>query len=111
SGGYFFVSNQVFQAGREISLAVTNGLTDGIPSLATLEPTNLLTAELTNLLDVVQTNGNIWQSGFGINLLVLPSAGDLLGTTITNTAFENAAVPIYWAAQDRGYTDSGFLNN
>ena len=73
----------------------------------------MLTLTVTNLLADGGTNsGNFWQVGDGINLPVLPQAGDgLLGTTITNTAPPNLEVENLWAGQDRGATANGFVTN
>jgi hypothetical protein len=109
TAGVMLLSNTVVQAGRAINLNVTNILSDGIPNLATLPLSDQLLATV--------TNGNGWQTGFGITLASRPLAGDLLGTTITNFGFPNTIVPIIWGAKDRGRFDptdsakSGFLNN
>ena len=93
--GSLLISNQVLEAGRSITLTVTNYLDDG--SLG-----NSVT--LTNIQ-------NIWTVGGGINLLRLPPQASLLATTITNTAFPNAEVDNYWAGKDYGLSPAGFANN
>lgn len=87
------MSNLVLQAGRSLTLQVTNLLTD-------------------NCL----TNGNIWtvgaaSVGTGISLPIKPSAGDLLGTTITNIAPVNTRVINTWAGTNFGLSTSGYTNN
>ena len=104
NSGCLLVSNSLFVAGGSLGLCVTNALTDGIANLAVVDPTNLLTTQ-------VITN-NVWRVGDGgLSLLVKPAAGDLLGTSITNTATFNTKVPILWSAADRGCSSEGFLNN
>ena len=88
------VSNLMLQAGRSLNLRVTNLLTDTGPS---------------------PTNGNFWSVGgassVGLNLLAKPSVGDLLGTTITNTALANKNVVNTWAATNFGVSVDGYTNN
>jgi hypothetical protein len=94
--GSLLISNQVLQAGRSISLTVTNYLDDG---------------SLSNSVEVI-TNQNTWAAGGGIDLWLFPSNGaSLLATTVTNTAFPNAEVDNYWAGKDYGCWPSGFVNN
>jgi hypothetical protein len=87
-------SNVVIQAGRKLTLTVTNSLTDTGPSL---------------------TNGNIWlvggSSSAGLSLLIKPAFGDLLGTTITNIALTNKNVINTWAATNFGASVAGYMNN
>jgi hypothetical protein len=110
NSGSFFASNTLFQAGANLSLAVTNVLTDGISNLALIYQAN--PAYPTNYLSGVVTNGNTWNVGNGgVSLLAKPAAGDLLGTTISVTASFNTAVPIIWAGTDLGASSDGFLNN
>jgi hypothetical protein len=47
----------------------------------------------------------------GFHLLRKPATGDLLGTTFQSTAPMYASVPHTWAAEDRGATVAGYLNN
>jgi hypothetical protein len=104
AGSSLFASNQTFVAGGAITLLASNLLSDGIPNLATLDPTNLLTATV--------TNGNQWFAGAGVNMLAKPQAmGDLLGTIVTNVAAPHQNVTITWAGEDRGSVNEGFLNN
>jgi hypothetical protein len=88
STGNFVATNHVIQAGRSLTLTVTNLLTDTGAS-----------------------NANSWAVGRGFNLPVKPALGDLLGTTITDTSFGTENTHL-WAAEDRGGTNSaGFTNN
>ena len=100
--GYLLTSSNAFVA-TGLVLSPTNVITDGITNLASVDPT---------LQGVWPTNGNTWLIGAGgINMTVAPGAGDLLGTTITNTAPANGVVPIVWGGQDRGNSIAGFSNN
>lgn len=105
-------SNSVLSAGAALNLTATNLLTDG-----------------------GATNGDFWQVGSqqppnaspgsyfinGFNLPLKPAAGDLLRTTVTNTApsqvvlggVTNFTVTInnLWAASNRGVSNSGYTNN
>jgi len=94
--GSLLVSNLMLQAGRALTLQVTNLLTDtGV------------------------TNGNIWVVGSsgvggsdsGFNLPILPNLGDLLGTTITNIAPTNKSIINVWAGRDFGVSVNGYTNN
>lgn len=86
--GTLFISNHVLRAGHKLSLAATNGLSDGGVAA-----------------------GNFWTAGDGFDLLVKPAAGDLLGTTVTNTAPQFAEVINRWAGEDRRCSNDGFTNN
>lgn len=88
SSGNLTISNTTLQAFGTLNLAITNALND--------TGTN---------------SSNFWLFADGMNLPILPSTGDLLGTTITNTAPANLEVDNLWAGQDRGATVDGFLNN
>lgn len=105
------VSNVTWFAGDALNLTVTNLLTD-----------------------TSVTNGNIWSVDSmapsaapglyfnnGFNLPIKPPIGDLLGTTVTNTApaqfvlsgLTNHSVAInnLWAGQDFGVSNFGYTNN
>jgi len=93
--GSLLASNVIIQAGKSLTLAATNLLTDTGPS---------------------PTNGNIWtlggsSVGSGFNLPIKPALGDLLGTTITNIAPTNKNVINIWAGVNRGSSNSGYTNN
>lgn len=82
------VSNHLMQAGRKIILSITNSITDtGV------------------------SNANNWAVGRGFDLLVKPPTGDLLGTTIFDTAATSVDNIHTWAGEDRGVTVNGFTNN
>ena len=91
--GSLVASNLVLQAGRSLTLQVTNLLTDtGV------------------------ANGNSWSVGggssVGFNLPILPTNANLLGTTITNYAPQpNKQVVNTWAGLDRGAIVGGYTNN
>jgi hypothetical protein len=109
AGGDIFItansllaSNVMLQAGRSLTLTVTNLLTDGVTNGA---------AGLTNgnFWSVQSTNGT---GGNGLILPVKPALGDLLGTTISNyAAGPNKQIINTWAGQDRGVSVSGYTNN
>jgi hypothetical protein len=113
------LTNSLILAGGDISITANNVLATNLIMQAgrslTLQVTNLLTDGAANLVAGGVTNGNIWWVGgaslSGINLAVKPAMGDLLGTTITNIAPTNKKVSNTWAAQDFGYSTSGFTNN
>jgi hypothetical protein len=110
NSGSLFASNTTLQAGAGLSLAITNVLTDGISNLALIYQAN--PTYPTNYLSGQVTNGNVWSAGDGgVSLLAKPAVGDLLGTTISDTATYNTSVPIVWAGADLGATSDGFLNN
>ena len=112
NSGYLFASNTLFQAGGGLSLGRHQCLErrhlQPRPHLPGQQPT----PNPTNYLYAQLTNGNIWSAGDGgLSLLVKPDAGDLLGTTIRDTASDNTSVPIVWAGADLGASSDGFLNN
>jgi hypothetical protein len=92
-------SNLLLQAGRALTLKVTNFITDnGV------------------------TNGNTWSVGgsavggsdSGFNLLLLPNStnrSDLLGTTVTDLAPPNKSITNIWAGRDYGVSAAGYTNN
>jgi len=86
--GSLTVTNHLLQAGRTLSLSATNLLTDTGAS-----------------------NANAWAVGKGFNIPVKPALGDLLGTTITDTAAPGAENLHTLAGQDRGTSTAGFENN
>ena len=86
--GSMVASNVLLSAGDALTIAATNSLTDtGV------------------------TNGSIWTMNDGINLIYNPTNGDLLGTTITNTAPDNQDAASTWAGIDLGYSTAGYSNN
>lgn len=85
--GTLMVSNHFLTASGALTLLVTNSMTDG------------------------GTTSNFWSVGDGMNLLVKPATGDLLGTTITNTCPAGLEVINTWAGNDRGASSGAFANN
>ena len=109
-------NSQVF-AGGVITNISSSLLVDG----ASLQAGKSITLLVTNLLtdNGVVTNSN-WSLGSansgsgvapGLVLPIKPVVGDLLATTITNIDVGNTMVVDIWAGQDRGYSVSGFSNN
>jgi hypothetical protein len=90
SSGTLFISNQVLNAGHNLTLQVTNSLSDGGPA-----------------------SGNLWTAGIlGFSLPVKPTLGDLLGTTINDTTpARSSMVSCQWAGQDLGPVAAGYTNN
>ena len=87
--GSLSISNQALNAGHSLTIWATNSLSDGGPD-----------------------SGNVWKTGIlGFNLPIEPPVGDLLGTTITDTAPAWAQVASQWAGQDRGPVVAGYSNN
>ena len=106
------LTNSIINANGDISIT-TDSL---VASNAVLQAGRSLTLQATNLLtDTGVNNGNTWTVGasslVGLNLPILPAAGDLLGTTISEVASASKNVANTWAGQDRGVSTSGYLNN
>jgi hypothetical protein len=66
---------------------------------------------VTNLSDGGAGSGNLFVCSNGFNLWIKPAAGELLGTTINDTALGLAEVDHVWAGQDFGATVAGYTNN
>lgn len=96
ASGTLYISNTVLNAGRRISLTITNSLEDG-----------------------GLTNGNVWVVGTGVSsvpglTLRRPNplaAVNLLGTTITNISPPRANNQINWEGYDYGPIANAFTNN
>ena len=113
------ITNGTLVAGADVSITTTNLL---MGSLA-LQAGRALTLQVTNALtDGGVTNGNRWVLGSagvggsdsGFNLPILPGSanrGDLLGTTVLNIAPTNKSIVNVWAGQDLGATLNGYTNN
>lgn len=82
------VTNHLLQAGRKLSLSVSNSISDTGAS-----------------------NANHWVVGRGFDLPVKAVTGDLLGTTIVETAPPGVENVHAWAGDDRGAVPGGFQNN
>lgn len=88
-GGDLTISNMTILSALDITLQPTNSITDG--GIVAL---------------------NTWQLTGGFNLVTKPPVGDLLGTTVIITVtnfFEESRS--FWAGENRGNSNSGFLNN
>jgi hypothetical protein len=90
--GSLMASNVFMVTGGSLDLSLTNAVSDGGPS-----PFGF--------------GGNIWYAGNGFSLFRKPTTGDLLGTTVNSFAVDYAEVLNYWAGEDRGRSNDGFLNN
>jgi hypothetical protein len=67
---------------------------------------------LTNLLtDGGAGSSNFWTAADGFQFLTKPAVGDLLGTTITSAIPQFRASDHVLAAQDRGASPTGYVNN
>lgn len=85
-------------AGGPLELSPTNSLTDGGVG------TNSIFGSL-------GLSVNTWTTTSGFSLLNKPAVGDLLATTVINTAADYQETLNYWAGADRGNSASGFQNN
>jgi hypothetical protein len=91
---------------------ITIGADDLTITNHSLIASGALTFTVTNALtDGGGTSSNFWSVGDGINMLLKPGSGDLLGTTVTNSAPAGLEVFNTWAANDVGASASGFANN
>jgi hypothetical protein len=64
-----------------------------------------------SLLDAGPGSGSTLTATYGFNLLLKPTTGDLLGTTLRCTAPRFNAVVHTWAGEDRGTNAAGYSNN
>ena len=110
------VTNGTLTAGSDMSITSSTLIT----SNSVLQAGRSLTLRVTNLLtDLGAGNGNRWSVGTSngaaansLSLPIKPIAGDLLGTVITNTApAATKKFPMFWAGEDRGVSVTGFTNN
>lgn len=85
--GLKFSSEQVTAAGA-LNFYVTNGLSDGGPTLS-----------------------NSFRVNNGFNLFIKPNGGDLLGTLLQDQPPNFVEVDHVWAGADRGVSASGYANN
>lgn len=63
------------------------------------------------LFDNGETSGNVLNCSDGFVLGRKPATGDLLGTTLQSLAPNWASVTHWWAAADRGNTNTGYKDN
>jgi hypothetical protein len=82
------ISQSALSAGDALDFTVTNSLSDGGFGA-----------------------GNTFSCSNGFNLWIKPATGELLGTTIYDTALGQAEVDHVWAGQDFGATVTGYTNN
>ena len=101
------VSNHGIDAGAAIILSVTNCLTEGH---SLFNQFGHVTTNATPYNGGV-TNGNYWASGGSFSTLVKPATGDLLSTTVSNSAAPYVTALSFWAGQDRGCAPTGYVNN
>jgi len=92
----FTVSNTVIEMGKAMTITATNLLTDG--------------GTTNNFWSLGTANGGLGIAT-GLILPILPGAGDLLGTTITNPAVAGTFLNELWAGKDYGAVNAGFHNN
>jgi hypothetical protein len=67
-----------------------------------------------SLFDAGGSSGNTVHVQYGFTLATFPTnanTGDLLGTSFQTTAPDFVEIDHYWAAEDRGVSSSGYLNN
>ncbi len=88
SGGDIKFQNYTNVTARGIYLTVTNSLADGGAG-----------------------SNNLWQNANGVQLLIKPRLGDLLGTTIQTTPARFTRAQMIWSGEDRGVSAAGFENN
>ncbi|PYI85350.1 MAG: hypothetical protein DME26_11230, partial [Verrucomicrobia bacterium] len=99
--------NHVLRTGRKLTLNVTDVLTDTVTNTTTVTVvSNAIPITLT-----IVSNANSWTAGNGVDLPVKPRLGDLLGTTIVDTAPAGAEARHLWAAEDRGCSPAGYKDN
>ncbi len=99
AGGFLFASTDVRFSGVELLATNSTIFSSGTISLA-----------LSNRVsDLGQTND--WFCEQGLKLLIKPTKGDLLHTRVTSSAVAGATVFHDWAAENRGNSSIGFLNN
>jgi hypothetical protein len=125
---FFENTGTITPGGEGMRINMVNGLIQGgtvnsagdvmynATDLKVFNSTNTLSGTLTlnvtdGLADSGQGSDNLWQVQNGFALVVKPAAGDLLGTTLHTVAPRFATVPHTWAAEDRGATAAGYVNN
>lgn len=105
SANSLIASNGIIFSGNALTLNTPCSLSDGYVF------GNQFAHATNSLLPNVVTNGNFWTTWGGLNVPAMPATADLLGTTITNIAFNNFSSPNVWPAQDRGLNPQGFGDN
>lgn len=115
-GNFFLQSQSVVLTNGSITAVGDIAMTTGslVAGKVSIQAGRSLTLQVTNLLT---DNGvaNYWSvkasSLNGLNLPLLPAAGDLANTTIYILASTNKNVVNTWAGADRGPSAAGYLNN
>jgi hypothetical protein len=64
-----------------------------------------------SLTDSAEPGSNLLLVGNGFHMTARPTSGDLLGTTLQSVVGRFRSTDHTWAAQDRGATQAGFVNN
>ena len=102
--GSLTISNHSLMASGSLSFSATNLLTDSVTAF------NRYGVNVTNLpTNIIATN--LWTVGDGFSLLVKPAAGDLLGTTVSNSCPAGLETENTNAGVDLGAVPAGFANN
>lgn len=104
--GDLVISNHSLHTSGPLTVSATNLITDGYPlrnQFGEIVTTN-------TPVNGGITNGNLWLAS-SFNLLSRPVTGDLLATTVSNSAPTHQEVVNVWAGEDRGCTADGFVNN
>jgi len=118
SGNFFLQSQSAMMTGGSITSSGDIAITTGslVASNVQMQAGRSLTLQVTNLLTDNGTNSqNNWSVGasslVGLNLPILPAAGDLHGTTISVVASASKNVVNTWAGTDWGVSSIGYFNN
>lgn len=102
------VMNAAITAAGDIQFFANNLQID--PS--TLSAGGAIDFTVTNsLFDAGFATSNIFACSNGFNLFIKPATGDLLGTSIIDTALDQDEVGHVWAGHDFGTNVAGYLNN
>ena len=122
----YFENSGRFDAGGRIDIhtvdaKLDNGaISSGRDIVINAENVKLQNAELTSSTDIrLGVSGILTDGGFpnsftvnnGFTLAQKPQTGDLLGSTFTSILPRFNTVQHIWAAEDRGNSPSGFVNN
>ncbi len=117
SGSFILQSQSVVLTNGSITAASGDiSITSGslVAGKVNMQAGRSLTLQVTNLL-TDDGAANFWSFGAsslnGLNLPILPAAGDLQGTTIYVLASANKNVVNTWAGADRGPSAAGYLND
>jgi hypothetical protein len=102
-----------FQGGSTTSSGdINSSFGDAKFFTSTLTAVGTINFSVTNALsDAGPNSTNTFSAQNGINLLIKPNTGDLIGTTVQSRPPNFVQVNHVWAGQDRGNSASGYLNN